>query len=118
MAGRRSSAKAKQEHEANKMTSEAIAPVVRPRGLSLGPLWLQVLIAAILGVLIGLFWPHIGGNMQPLATGFVKLIRMLLAPVIFTVVVGIARMGDLSEVARVGIKAIEWLLRRLGPNIM
>lgn len=88
------------------MTSEAIAPP-RRRGLNLGPLWLQVLIAAILGVAVGLLWPQIGGNLQPLATGFVKLIRMLLAPVIFiTVVVGIARMGDLSEVGRVGIKAI------------
>ena len=74
---------------------------------SLGPLWLQVLIAAVLGVMVGFVWPHAGASAAPLATGFVKLIRMLLAPVIFlTVVVGIARMGDLKEVGRVGIKAI------------
>ncbi len=79
----------------------------RQRRLTMGPLWLQVLTAAILGILAGLFWPHFAANTQVLADGFVKLIRMLLAPVIFiTVVVGIARMGDLSEVGRVGIKAI------------
>jgi aerobic C4-dicarboxylate transport protein len=74
---------------------------------TLGPLWLQVLIAAILGIIAGLIWPEFAAATQPLATGFVKLIRMLLAPVIFlTVVVGIARMGDLKEVGRVGVKAI------------
>ena len=58
-------------------------------------------------MVVGVVWPHAAGATQPLADGFVKLIRMLLAPVIFlTVVVGIARMGDLSEVGRVGIKAI------------
>jgi aerobic C4-dicarboxylate transport protein len=88
------------------MTTDFVAQPIR-RGITLGPLWLQVLIAAILGVAVGVFWPHAAGGAQPLADGFVKLIRMLLAPVIFlTVVVGIARMGDLSEVGRVGIKAI------------
>jgi aerobic C4-dicarboxylate transport protein len=88
------------------MTTELVLQS-RPRGLTLGPLWLQVLVAAVLGVVVGVVWPHAAGATQPLADGFVKLIRMLLAPVIFlTVVVGIARMGDLSEVGRVGIKAI------------
>ena len=88
------------------MTTELVLQS-RTRGLTLGPLWLQVLVAAVLGVVVGVVWPHAAGATQPLADGFVKLIRMLLAPVIFlTVVVGIARMGDLSEVGRVGIKAI------------
>ena len=88
------------------MTTELVLQS-RTRGLTLGPLWLQVLVAAVLGVVVGVVWPHTAGATQPLADGFVKLIRMLLAPVIFlTVVVGIARMGDLSEVGRVGIKAI------------
>jgi aerobic C4-dicarboxylate transport protein len=88
------------------MTSIALAPRRKTRPL-LGPLWLQVLVAAILGVAVGLIWPQAGTAAAPLASGFVKLIRMLLAPVIFaTVVVGIARMGDLKEVGRVGIKAI------------
>jgi Na+/H+-dicarboxylate symporter len=89
------------------MTTETLARAHRRTGFSLGPLWLQVLIAAILGVAVGLVWPHQAVATQALADGFVKLIRMLLAPVIFiTVVVGIARMGDLQEVGRVGVKAI------------
>ncbi len=73
----------------------------------LGPLWLQVLIGAILGIVFGVVAPHAAAETAFLAQGFVKLIRMLLAPVIFvTVVVGIARMGNLREVGRVGIKAI------------
>jgi aerobic C4-dicarboxylate transport protein len=77
------------------------------RGPSLGPLWLQVLVGAILGVIFGIVAPKAAADTALLAEGFVKLIRMLLAPVIFlTVVVGIARMGNLREVGRVGIKAI------------
>jgi aerobic C4-dicarboxylate transport protein len=73
----------------------------------LGPLWLQVLIGAILGIVFGVVAPQIAAETSWLAEGFVKLIRMLLAPVIFlTVVVGIARMGNLREVGRVGLKAI------------
>lgn len=73
----------------------------------LGPIWLQVLIGAVLGVIVGVVWPHPAAQTEVLAQGFVKLIRMLLAPVIFlTVAVGIARMGNLREVGRVGIKAI------------
>ena len=80
------------------------AEVRRPM---LGPLWLQVLICAILGIAFGVFAPHAAAQTAVLAEGFVKLIRMLLAPVIFlTVVVGIARMGNLREVGRVGVKAI------------
>jgi aerobic C4-dicarboxylate transport protein len=73
----------------------------------LGPLWLQVLIGAILGIAFGVLAPQAAAETAWLAEGFVKLIRMLLAPVIFlTVVVGIARMGNLREVGRVGLKAI------------
>jgi Na+/H+-dicarboxylate symporter len=73
----------------------------------LGPLWVQVLVGAVLGIIAGVVWPHFAAQTAFLAEGFVKLIRMLLAPVIFlTVAVGIARMGNLREVGRVGIKAI------------
>ncbi len=67
----------------------------------------QVLAAIVLGIIVGALWPHFGAALKPLADGFVKLIRMLLAPIVFaTVVLGIARMGDLKAVGRVGIKAI------------
>src|SRR6202789_1498975 len=73
----------------------------------LGPLWLQVMVGIALGVAIGAVFPHTGVALKPLSDGFIKLIRMTLAPIIFaTVVVGIARMGDLKEVGRVGAKAL------------
>ena len=78
-------------------------PAPRP---VLGPLWLQITVAIVLGTLLGALFPHAAVALKPLGDGFVKLIRMTLAPIIFaTVVVGIARMGDLREVGRVGVKA-------------
>jgi Na+/H+-dicarboxylate symporter len=84
--------------------TDTMRPLRRGR---LGPLWLQVLLAVIIGVLIGVYCPDTGAALKPLGDGFVMLIRMALAPIIFgTVVVGIARMGDLREVGRVGAKAL------------
>jgi len=66
-----------------------------------------VLIAILIGALVGLWFPHVGTALKPLADGFIKLIKMLLAPIIFgTVVVGMAKMGDLKEVGRIGVKAL------------
>jgi aerobic C4-dicarboxylate transport protein len=80
------------------------APHKRPL---LGPLWLQVMIGIVLGIAVGVVFPHAAVALKPLGDGFVKLIRMTLAPIIFaTVVVGIARMGDIREVGRVGAKAL------------
>lgn len=77
------------------------------RRFTLGPLWLQVLVAILLGVFVGILFPHSGTSLKPLGDGFVKLIRMTLAPIIFaSVVAGIAKMGDLKEVGRVGAKAL------------
>jgi Na+/H+-dicarboxylate symporter len=77
------------------------------RRFTLGPLWLQVLLAITLGIAVGALFPSTGVALKPLGDGFVKLIRMTLAPIIFgTVVVGIARMGDLREVGRIGVKAL------------
>jgi aerobic C4-dicarboxylate transport protein len=82
-------------------------PPATHRRFTLGPLWLQVLIAILLGVLVGILFPHSGASLKPLGDGFVKLIRMTLAPIIFaSVVTGIAKMGDLKEVGRVGAKAL------------
>jgi aerobic C4-dicarboxylate transport protein len=73
----------------------------------LGPLWLQVILGILLGIAIGVLFPHAAVALKPLGDGFVKLIRMTLTPIIFaTVVVGIAKMGDLKEVGRVGAKAL------------
>lgn len=70
-------------------------------------LWVQVLIAMAIGVAVGHFYPAAGQLMQPLGDGFIKLIRMLIAPIIFcTVVHGIAKMGDMSKVGKVAIKAL------------
>ncbi|HXX45641.1 MAG TPA: C4-dicarboxylate transporter DctA [Candidatus Acidoferrales bacterium] len=70
-------------------------------------LWVYVFVAMILGILLGRFDPGLGVRMQPLGEGFIKLIRMLIAPIIFcTVVHGIARMVDVARVGRVALKAI------------
>ncbi len=66
-------------------------------------LYLQVLIAILLGVLLGYFWPTAGAAMEPLGVGFIKLIKMTIAPIIFcTVVLGIAGMEDMKEVGKTG----------------
>jgi aerobic C4-dicarboxylate transport protein len=66
-----------------------------------------VLTAIAIGILLGHFYPAIGEQMKPLGDGFVKLIKMLIAPIIFcTVVHGIAGMDDLKKVGRVGLKAL------------
>jgi len=70
-------------------------------------LYLQVLIAVALGILIGYFWPEFGKSLKPLGDGFVKLVKMMIAPIIFfTVVHGIASMGDLKKLGRVGAKTL------------
>ena len=70
-------------------------------------LFAQVILAVILGVLMGQFFPAVGSAMKPLGDGFIRLVKMLIAPIIFlTVVTGIAKMGDLKKVGRVGIKGL------------
>ncbi|HEY3760236.1 MAG TPA: cation:dicarboxylase symporter family transporter, partial [Verrucomicrobiae bacterium] len=70
-------------------------------------LWFQVLLGAVLGVAIGYCFPDFGVALKPLGDAFIKLIKMLLAPIIFgTIVVGIAKMGSIKEVGRVGLKAL------------
>ncbi len=70
-------------------------------------LYIQVLTAIVLGVLVGHFFPEFGAMLKPLGDGFVKLIKMIIAPIIFcTVVSGIAHMSDTRKIGRVGGKAI------------
>src|SRR4051795_8805988 len=70
-------------------------------------LYVQVLCAIALGVLLGVFYPSLAEQMKPLGDTFIKLIKMLIAPIIFcTVVHGIASMSDMRKVGRVGLKAL------------
>jgi aerobic C4-dicarboxylate transport protein len=70
-------------------------------------LYVQVLIGITIGVALGHLWPGTGAAMKPLGDGFIRLIRMIIAPIIFgTVVVGIAKMGDMKNVGRIGVTAL------------
>jgi aerobic C4-dicarboxylate transport protein len=69
-------------------------------------LYFQVLAAIALGVVVGVVWPERGAAMRPLGDGFIKLVRMLIAPIIFTTIaVGIANMGAMKDVGRIGLRA-------------
>ncbi len=66
-------------------------------------LYVQVITAVVIGVLLGHFYPSIGEMMKPLGDAFIKLIKMMIAPIIFcTVVVGIAGMEDMKKVGKTG----------------
>lgn len=70
-------------------------------------LYLQVLLGIAAGIVIGLVWPEFGAKLQWLGDAFVALVKMLIAPIVFTTVVaGLAGMGDLKRVGRVGGKAL------------
>src|SRR5215469_14328461 len=70
-------------------------------------LYVQVLAGIALGIALGAFYPSAGAAMKPLGDAFIKLIRMMIAPIVFlTVVVGIGNIGDLKKLGRVGIKAL------------
>ncbi len=66
-------------------------------------LYFQVICAIVIGVLLGMFFPDIGAQMKPFGDGFIRLIKMIIAPVIFcTVVTGIAGMSDMKMVGKAG----------------
>jgi len=70
-------------------------------------LYFQVLCAVALGIILGHFLPETGAAMKPLGDSFIKLIKMIIAPIVFcTVVTGIAGMRDMRTVGRVGVKAL------------
>ncbi len=70
-------------------------------------LYFQVIAGIFAGVAVGAVFPHAGEAMKPLGDGFIKLIRMMIGPVIFcTVVTGIANIGDMKKLGRVGLKAL------------
>src|ERR1700754_1140391 len=90
------------------MTQIAIQPAVHRRHQPWYKiLYIQVLVAIALGVAIGHLYPDLGKALKPLGDGFIALIKMMIAPVIFcTVVHGISSMGDLKRVGRVGLKTL------------
>ncbi|AZF08191.1 dicarboxylate/amino acid:cation symporter [Pseudomonas sp. R5-89-07] len=70
-------------------------------------LYVQVIIAIVLGIAVGHYWPQVGVDLKPLGDGFIKLIKMIIGPIIFcTVVSGITSMHDVKQVGRVGGKAL------------
>ncbi|WP_139812712.1 cation:dicarboxylate symporter family transporter, partial [Ensifer aridi] len=74
-------------------------------------LYVQVLAAIAAGILLGHFYPNIGTELKPLGDAFIKLVKMIIAPVIFlTVATGIAGMTDLAKVGRVAGKAMIYFL--------
>ena len=74
-------------------------------------LYVQVIFAIVLGVLLGQFYPELGEKMKPLGDAFIKLVKMIIAPVIFiTVVTGIAGMSNMRAVGRVAGKAMIYFL--------
>src|SRR3954470_20577855 len=88
------------------MTPETdVSAAARKRWYS--SLFVQLLVAIVGGIAVGWLWPEFGADLKPLADGFIKLIKMLIAPIIFcTVVIGIAHVGDLRSVGRIGVKAL------------
>ena len=70
-------------------------------------LYFQVIVAIVIGILLGHFFPETGAKMKPLGDGFIKLIKMMIAPIIFcTVVTGIAGMENMKAVGRTGVLAL------------
>ncbi|MEU0514560.1 MULTISPECIES: cation:dicarboxylate symporter family transporter [Amycolatopsis] len=91
-------------------SSPARAPRSRFRRL-VGELWFQVIVAAVLGVAVGLVLPGVGSSLKPLNDWFIALVKMIVIPVVFCVVTtGIAAMDNLRKAGRIGAKAIGYFL--------
>ena len=94
------------------LTAEQLAtakPLEKPKWYKI--LYVQVIIAIVIGIALGYFYPQVGENMKPLGDAFIKLVKMIIAPVIFlTVVTGIAGMSNMKTVGRVAGKAMIYFL--------
>ncbi|MPL68136.1 Proton/glutamate-aspartate symporter [bioreactor metagenome] len=84
------------------------------------PLWAQILVGLVLGVFIGYQWPALGTSLQPLGLAFIKAIKMVVMPLVFSAVtLGIYRMGsDFKQLGRLGIMAFAWFYLATGISIM
>ena len=91
------------------LTIAAMAFDGRKRRAFYHSLYFRVIVGVAAGLILGSFWPAAGTAMKPLGDGFIKLIRMMIAPLIFlTVIVGIASIGDMKKLGRVGLKALAY----------
>src|SRR5712691_9300637 len=92
-------------------------PVIRPNAQPARPtgavssrlpgITTQIFIGLLLGILVGSLWPGFGVTIKPLADAFLRMIKMIIAPLLFaTLVVGIAGTGDIKSMGRIGLKAI------------
>jgi aerobic C4-dicarboxylate transport protein len=85
----------------------SITPEAKTRRPLYRSLYFQVITGIVIGILLGYFEPKIGSAMKPFGDAFIKMIKMIIAPIIFcTVVVGIAKIGSMGKVGRVGLKAM------------
>lgn len=76
---------------------------------ALSQLYVQVLVGVALGVLVGALWPEFGAALKPLGDAFIRLIKMLIAPIVFcTVAAGVAHMSDMRTFGRVGMKTLAY----------
>ncbi len=100
------------QREFSYMLSSPTSPVqITPRLPWYRQLYVQVLIAIALGVMVGHFWPSTGIALKPLGDAFIKIVKMIIAPVIFlTIVTGIAGMKELGAIGRVAAKAFGYFL--------
>jgi aerobic C4-dicarboxylate transport protein len=81
--------------------------IARPQKKFYQSLYLQVILAIIIGIVLGYFHPQTAISLKPLGDGFIKLVKMMIGPVIFcTIVSGMAGMQDLKKVGSVGIKSL------------
>ncbi len=87
------------------------AVAATPRRRLSGQLWFQVVVATVLGILLGHFYPSVAEKTKPLGDAFINLVRMIIGPVIFcSVVHGVAGMNDMKRVGRVALKALGYFL--------
>jgi proton glutamate symport protein len=89
------------------MIPSAHAPAAPAPASRLPGVTTQIFIGLVLGIAIGHFWPELGVGIKPLADAFLRMIKMIIAPLLFsTLVIGIAGAGDLKAMGRIGLKAI------------
>ncbi|MGI6091822.1 MAG: dicarboxylate/amino acid:cation symporter [Negativicutes bacterium] len=83
------------------------------------PLWLQILVGLVIGCLIGWLWPNFGASLQPIGTAFIKAIKMIVIPLVFSAVtLGIYKMGtDIKQLGRLGLLAFTWFYIATGISI-